>query len=65
MGLLSIPFLYLYGNISAIDAYFMGSSASTESGLNVYVLARAPKSYFDLVRDRFRGRPGLTIRVCS
>uniref|UniRef100_A0A1Y1LKR3 Uncharacterized protein n=1 Tax=Photinus pyralis TaxID=7054 RepID=A0A1Y1LKR3_PHOPY len=35
MGLLSIPFLYLYGNISAIDAYFMGSSASTESGLNV------------------------------
>ncbi|PHH61002.1 hypothetical protein CDD81_968 [Ophiocordyceps australis] len=25
--------MYPYGNISAIDAYFMGCSASTESGL--------------------------------
>ncbi|KHN97226.1 Potassium transport protein, high-affinity [Metarhizium album ARSEF 1941] len=35
MGLLSLPFLYLHGNMSAMDAYFMGVSASTESGLNV------------------------------
>ncbi|KAH7114074.1 potassium transporter [Dactylonectria macrodidyma] len=34
MGLLSIPILYPYGNLKAIDAYFFGASASTESGLN-------------------------------
>ncbi|KID65078.1 Potassium transport protein, high-affinity, partial [Metarhizium hybridum] len=34
MGLLSFPVLYTYGNLAAIDAYFFGASASTESGLN-------------------------------
>ncbi|KAF4979592.1 hypothetical protein FZEAL_4221 [Fusarium zealandicum] len=34
MGLLSFAILYPYGNISAVDAYFFGASASTESGLN-------------------------------
>lgn len=28
--------LYPYGNLSAIDSYFFGVSASTESGLNTY-----------------------------
>ncbi|KAK7427030.1 hypothetical protein QQZ08_006457 [Neonectria magnoliae] len=36
MGLLSIPILYPYGNLKAIDAYFFGVSASTESGLNTF-----------------------------
>ncbi|POR32032.1 Low-affinity potassium transport protein [Tolypocladium paradoxum] len=36
MGLLSLPVLYPYGNLNAIDAYFFGASASTESGLNTY-----------------------------
>ncbi|KAL4896829.1 cation transport protein-domain-containing protein [Aspergillus ambiguus] len=34
LGLLSLPILYPYGNLRAIDAYFFGVSASTESGLN-------------------------------
>ncbi|KAL3953348.1 hypothetical protein ACCO45_013291 [Purpureocillium lilacinum] len=34
MGLLSLPVLYPLGNLAAVDAYFMGCSASTESGLN-------------------------------
>ncbi|KAF4342172.1 potassium transporter TRK-1 [Fusarium beomiforme] len=34
MGLIAIPILYPYGNMSAIDAWFFGASASTESGLN-------------------------------
>lgn len=34
MGLLALPVLYPYGNLKAIDAYFFGASASTESGLN-------------------------------
>ncbi|KAJ3454206.1 hypothetical protein MRS44_018100 [Fusarium solani] len=34
MGLLALPILYPYGNLKAIDAYFFGASASTESGLN-------------------------------
>ncbi|OAA36496.1 Potassium transport protein, high-affinity [Metarhizium rileyi] len=33
-GLLSFPILYTFGNLAAIDAYFFGASASTESGLN-------------------------------
>jgi hypothetical protein len=37
LGLLSIPILYPYGNLKAIDAYFFGASASTESGLNTLV----------------------------
>ncbi|PNY25886.1 Low-affinity potassium transport protein [Tolypocladium capitatum] len=36
MGLLSLPVLYPYGNLSAVDAYFFGASVSTESGLNTY-----------------------------
>ncbi|KAL2787686.1 cation transport protein-domain-containing protein [Aspergillus keveii] len=34
MGLLGLIVLYPYGNLRAIDAYFFGASASTESGLN-------------------------------
>ncbi|KAF7593065.1 hypothetical protein BBP40_012082 [Aspergillus hancockii] len=33
-SLLGLAILYPYGNMSAIDAYFFGASASTESGLN-------------------------------
>ncbi|KAH6675286.1 potassium transporter [Plectosphaerella plurivora] len=33
-SLLGLVVLYPYGNISAIDAFFFGASASTESGLN-------------------------------
>ncbi|KAL4876968.1 cation transport protein-domain-containing protein [Aspergillus karnatakaensis] len=34
MGILGLVVLYPYGNLRAIDAYFFGASASTESGLN-------------------------------
>ncbi|EXL92832.1 cation transport protein-domain-containing protein [Fusarium oxysporum II5] len=34
MGLIALPILYPYGNMPAIDAWFFGASASTESGLN-------------------------------
>ncbi|KAF7715362.1 Uncharacterized protein PECH_001427 [Penicillium ucsense] len=34
MGLLSLVIVYPYGNLAAVDAYFFGASASTESGLN-------------------------------
>ncbi|GKU10844.1 unnamed protein product, partial [Fusarium langsethiae] len=34
MGLMALPVLYPYGNMTAIDAWFFGASASTESGLN-------------------------------
>ncbi|CAG9947355.1 unnamed protein product [Clonostachys rosea f. rosea IK726] len=34
MGLLSIAVMLPAGNVKAIDAYFFGASASTESGLN-------------------------------
>ncbi|KAL6357043.1 hypothetical protein LRP88_10660 [Fusarium phalaenopsidis] len=34
MCLLAIPILYPYGNLTAIDCFFFGSSSSTESGLN-------------------------------
>ncbi|KAL4735884.1 cation transport protein-domain-containing protein [Aspergillus similis] len=34
MGVLGLIVLYPYGNLRAIDAYFFGASASTESGLN-------------------------------
>lgn len=37
MGLLSLPILLPRGNLDAIDAYFFGASAATESGLNTYV----------------------------
>lgn len=34
MSVLSLAIMYPYGNLKAIDAYFFGASASTESGLN-------------------------------
>lgn len=37
MGLLGLVVLYPAGNMAAVDAYFFGASASTESGLNTYV----------------------------
>lgn len=33
-GLLGLIAIYPYGNVAAIDAYFLSASASTESGLN-------------------------------
>lgn len=36
MGLLALVIMYPYGNLEAVDAYFFGASASTESGLNTY-----------------------------
>jgi hypothetical protein len=40
--------IYPYGNVSAVDAYFFGASASTESGLNT-VDVKALKTYQQLV----------------
>ncbi|KAJ5170522.1 uncharacterized protein N7500_003305 [Penicillium coprophilum] len=34
LSILSLAIIYPYGNLKAIDAYFFGASASTESGLN-------------------------------
>lgn len=34
LSILSLVIIYPYGNLKAIDAYFFGASASTESGLN-------------------------------
>ncbi|PHH79949.1 hypothetical protein CDD82_2052 [Ophiocordyceps australis] len=34
MGIMAFPVLYPAGNLSAVDSYFFGVSASTESGLN-------------------------------
>ncbi|KAJ5824274.1 Potassium transport protein high-affinity [Penicillium robsamsonii] len=34
LSILSLIIIYPYGNLKAIDAYFFGASASTESGLN-------------------------------
>lgn len=47
LGLSSLAVLYPYGNLSAIDAYFFGVSASTESGLNP-VDVNALKTYQQL-----------------
>ncbi|EWZ78216.1 hypothetical protein FOCG_17338 [Fusarium oxysporum f. sp. radicis-lycopersici 26381] len=44
MGFLAIPILYPYGNMAAIDAWFFGASASTESGLNT-IDVKALKTY--------------------
>jgi len=41
MSVLSLVILYPIGNLKAVDAYFFGASASTESGLNTYVPLRA------------------------
>ncbi|KAG9187139.1 hypothetical protein G6011_05010 [Alternaria panax] len=43
-GILALIIIYPYGNLSAIDAYFFGVSASTESGLNP-VDVKALKTY--------------------
>lgn len=34
MSILSLAVLYPGGNLRAVDAFFFGASASTESGLN-------------------------------
>lgn len=34
VGILAFPVIYPYGNLSAIDTYYFGVSASTSSGLN-------------------------------
>ncbi|KAF5862207.1 hypothetical protein ETB97_011912 [Aspergillus alliaceus] len=34
LSILSLAIIYPYGNLQAIDAFFFGASASTESGLN-------------------------------
>ncbi|KAJ4127711.1 hypothetical protein NW768_007983 [Fusarium equiseti] len=47
MGLLALPILYPYGNMDAIDAWFFGASASTESGLNT-IDVKALKTYQQL-----------------
>lgn len=39
LGLLGLIILYPYGNLHAVDAYFFGVSAATESGINTYVLS--------------------------
>ena len=39
LGLLGLVILYPYGNLHAVDAYFFGVSAATESGINTYVLS--------------------------
>ncbi|KAJ5160881.1 uncharacterized protein N7482_007885 [Penicillium canariense] len=44
LGILSLVIVYPYGNLRAIDAYFFGASASTESGLNT-VDVKALKTY--------------------
>ncbi|THC93698.1 hypothetical protein EYZ11_006809 [Aspergillus tanneri] len=36
LSVLGLIILYPYGNLQAIDAYFFGASASTESGLNTF-----------------------------
>ena len=47
-GIISLIIIYPYGNLRAIDAYFFGVSASTESGLNT-VDVKALKTYQQLV----------------
>jgi Trk-type K+ transport system membrane component len=34
LSVLSLLIVYPYGNLQAVDAFFFGASASTESGLN-------------------------------
>ncbi|KIX08339.1 uncharacterized protein Z518_02995 [Rhinocladiella mackenziei CBS 650.93] len=48
LGLLGFIIIYPYGNLAAVDAYFFGVSASTESGLNT-VDVKALKTYQQLV----------------
>lgn len=56
MGLLSLPVLLPAGNMAAVDAYFFGASASTESGLNTYVHTTCPRPYVQLTGSRLQGR---------
>lgn len=51
MGLLSLAILYPAGNLKAIDAYFFGASASTESGLNTYVYHHVLEELWQLIWD--------------
>lgn len=39
LSVLSLAIIYPYGNLRAVDAYFFGASASTESGLNTSVVS--------------------------
>jgi Trk-type K+ transport system membrane component len=48
LGILGLIVIYPYGNLAAVDAYFFGVSASTESGLNT-VDVKALKLYQQLV----------------
>ncbi|CAG8877204.1 unnamed protein product [Penicillium salamii] len=44
LSVLSLVIIYPYGNLKAVDAYFFGASASTESGLNT-VDVKSLKTY--------------------
>ncbi|CAG8035820.1 unnamed protein product [Penicillium nalgiovense] len=44
LSILSLVIIYPYGNLKAVDAYFFGASASTESGLNT-VDVKSLKTY--------------------
>ncbi|KAJ5806046.1 uncharacterized protein N7503_003648 [Penicillium pulvis] len=44
LSVLSLAIIYPYGNLRAVDAYFFGASASTESGLNT-IDVKALKTY--------------------
>ncbi|OQE14075.1 hypothetical protein PENFLA_c041G01938 [Penicillium flavigenum] len=47
LSVLSLVIIYPYGNLKAVDAYFFGASASTESGLNT-VDVKSLKTYQQL-----------------
>ncbi|KAJ5554609.1 hypothetical protein N7513_004568 [Penicillium frequentans] len=52
LSVLSLAIIYPYGNLRAVDAYFFGASASTESGLNtidVKVLKTYQQVYIYLI----------------
>ncbi|KAK0609306.1 Potassium transport protein 1 [Lasiodiplodia hormozganensis] len=48
LGIVGLIIIYPYGNVRAVDAYFFGVSATTESGLNT-VDVKALKTYQQLV----------------
>ncbi|GME61538.1 Potassium transporter [Neofusicoccum parvum] len=48
LGILALIVIYPYGNVPAVDAYFFGVSATTESGLNT-IDVKALKTYQQLV----------------
>ncbi|GME36548.1 Potassium transporter [Neofusicoccum parvum] len=47
LGILGLIVIYPYGNVPAVDAYFFGVSATTESGLNT-IDVKALKTYQQL-----------------